>query len=262
MTPWGNCARKWRPRLAELSRANELLSAENQRKDEFLTTLAHELRNPLATLAAAVELIRVYDSSSADGERIVGVLERQVRRLCKVVDELLDVAWVMRNRAKLHKQRVDLKNIITQALEAARPHLDARRHHLQISWPDQPLPVEADPSRLTQVFVNLLDNAAKFTQEAGHIWVGAEIAPPTDEECRFVAVSVRDDGIGMTQDMAGMVFDLFAHRNGAASEFGFGLTLVRRLTRLHGGSISVVSEGLGKGSVFIVRLPLKVVTGE
>ena len=256
-------------RVAELLRANALLEEADQRKDEFLAVLAHELRNPLAALSSAVELMRVADADPETHNRVVGVLERQVRQLSHLVDDLLDVARIVRGKIHLEKQQVDLKTIVNRALETARPLLDAKAHQRHVSLPSMVLPVEADPERLTQVFVNLLSNAAKFTRERGNVWITAEpaLAEPdagegsTEQPLKpGVVVRIRDDGMGMDKELLPRVFDLFVQASTgtdrATGGLGVGLALVRRLVRLHGGHVSAHSDGPGQGSEFVVQLPL------
>ena len=169
-------------RTAELARANASLMEADRRKDEFLGVLAHELRNPLAALAAAVELLNVDDSDSAARERITGVLQRQIWQLSRLVDDLVDVAQIMRGKIPLHKEPLHVQDILAQAIESTRSSLNTRRQNLHVSMPANPLTVLGDRTRLTQVFANLLSNAAKFTHDGGNIWITVEKADATEEE--------------------------------------------------------------------------------
>ena len=251
-------------RTAELARANALLADADRRKDQFLAMLAHELRNPLAALNAAAEFLQLPDLDVEERERVSGVVGRQVRQLAHLVDDLLDVARILRDKIELRMLPVDLKSVLSQAVETGRPLLDAHGHHLHVSLPDQPLPLQADTTRLVQVFANLLDNATKFTRNGGQIWIAAEVLPrgdegegegraalpssPFDDPGRApnpnsddVLVCVRDNGIGIPAEVVPHVFDLFVQGSTSLDRsprgLGLGLTLVRRLVRLHGGSV-------------------------
>ncbi|MFT3767566.1 MAG: ATP-binding protein [Minicystis sp.] len=233
-------------------RAQRLAEAD-RRKDEFLALLAHELRNPLAPIVTALALMREHEREPAAVARYRGVVERQVRQLSRLVDDLLDVSRITRGKIVLKRERTTVGAALACAIEASRPQIDARRHALAVSLPDEPLPVDADPVRLAQVFANLLNNAAKYTDPGGHIAVRAA------REGLDVVVSVRDDGIGIPAEMLERVCDLFvqtdAARGQAQGGLGIGLTLVKRLVELHGGRVEVRSEGAGRGTEVIVRLP-------
>ncbi len=245
-------------RTAELTKANALLAEADRRKDEFLAMLAHELRNPLAPLASAVQFMRLRGLGHRDLEDACGVVDRQVQHLARLVDDLLDVARIMRGKIQLRPVRVDLNTILARAVETSKPMVEARKHKLQVLLPLQPLELEGDPIRLSQVFSNLLNNAAKFTEEGGNICLQAEVSEAEAQPA--VLVRVRDSGIGMSADVLPRVFDLFAQADSSLDRswggLGIGLTLVRRLVELHGGSVRAASAGPGKGSEFVVRLPL------
>jgi PAS domain S-box-containing protein len=247
------------------NRAEQLMEAD-RRKDEFLAMLAHELRNPLAPLRNALNLERLADpnpkTTIRDGRAI---MERQIEQLVRLVDDLLDISRITRGKIQLDKERVDLALVMDRAIEGSRPSIEARRHVLEATLPPETLPLDADPVRLAQIFQNLLTNAAKYTPEGGRIRLTAEkvvgrggSSGKTDHE--EIVVRVRDTGIGIAPEMLPKVFDLFtqAERSLARAEggLGIGLTLVRRLTEMHGGSVEAHSEGVGRGSEFVVRLPV------
>jgi len=230
----------------------ELVKAA-RRKDEFLATLAHELRNPLAPIRNSLELLNCGGSDPARDEARA-VIERQMNQMVRMVDDLLDVARIERNRIELHRQTVRLAEIIQRAVETSEPLIRAKGHDLKIIVPAQAILLDADPVRLTQALSNLLNNAAKYTKPAGTI----ELTAMQDGAQAIVAV--RDNGIGISAEMLPRVFDLFvqADQSFERSEggLGIGLTLVKRLVEMHGGSVEARSEGLGRGSEFVVRLPV------
>ena len=231
--------------------AEEALHEADRRKDEFLATLAHELRNPLAPIRNAVQLLKA--SAPAD-ERLVwahDVIERQIQQMTRLVDDLLDVSRITRGNIELRRQRVEIRDVVDSALELSRPLIDSAGHTLAIDLPAAPLPVYADPTRLAQVLANLLNNAAKYTEPGGHIWLSAA------REHGQVILRVRDSGIGIPPEMLPHIFDVFAqaHAPLASGGLGIGLTLVRRLVEMHGGTVLAHSEGAGKGSEMVVRLP-------
>jgi CheY-like chemotaxis protein/two-component sensor histidine kinase len=223
----------------------------NRAKDAFLAMLGHELRNPMAPILTALELMRLRgdDRSSREQE----VIERQVRHLMRLVDDLLDVSRVTRGGLPLKRDRHDLRDIVARAIEVASPLLEQRRHRFTIETPPHPLVVDGDDGRLVQVFANLLTNAAKYTEPGG------EIVAEVREELRAAVVEVRDSGIGIDPRALPGIFDLFVRGEGEphrlTSGLGLGLALVRSLVDLHGGSVDATSAGLGRGSSFTVRLP-------
>ena len=233
----------------------DALKEADRRKDEFLATLAHELRNPLAPIRNAVQLLRVRGSSDPDSEWSREVIDRQVHQMVRLLDDLLDVSRISYNKLQLRKERVELQSIVQSAIETSRPLIDAAGHDLTVVLPTAPIPVLADPVRLAQIFSNLLNNAAKYTRPGGHIRLAAE------RRGNDLLVSVKDDGIGIAPDMLPQVFCLFSQGNGPVLErsqagLGIGLALVRGLAELHGGTIEARSDGLERGSEFLVRLPV------
>lgn len=239
--------------LTEQKRREELL-AEARRKDNFLAMLAHELRNPIAPIQNALEILRLKEKADPDLEWARGVVERQVQQLSRLVDDLLDIARISQDKMKLQLEAVDLKTIVARAAELSHPVIDARHHELTIELPPGTMPVWADVTRLTQVISNLLNNASKFTPEHGRIWLTVR---QHDDEA---IICLRDTGVGIPAAMLPKIFDLFTQVDEtierAQGGLGIGLTLVRNLVELHGGTVSVSSPGPGEGSEFTVRLPL------
>jgi PAS domain S-box-containing protein len=238
--------------------AEQALREVDQRKDEFLATLAHELRNPLAPLRNCLHILRMAEQGEAgahvDMQRLHGVMERQVAQLVRLVDDLLEVSRITRGMVPLHLQLVSLADVIDRAVETSRPLIDGAHHELVVSVPPKPLVLHADPVRLAQVLSNLLNNAAKYTEPGGRIVLDAR------GEGDEAVIVVQDNGLGIATDQIARVFDLFSqaeHSIGhAAGGLGIGLTLVRSLVDMHGGSVVARSAGLGQGSEFEVRLPL------
>ena len=230
----------------------EALQESARQMNEFLAMLSHELRNPLASMVNALELMR--SRPAADHAELNHVVERQVAHLARIVDDLLDVSRITRGKIALKKQILDLNAIVAQALEASRPLLETRRQTVELQLAEEPLPLEADPTRLAQVLLNLISNAAKYTPEGGRIWAEAR------REDDLAVVRVRDNGIGISAALLPKVFDLFVQGDRTLDRteggLGIGLTLVRRLVEMHGGSVSAFSAGAGDGSEFVVRLPL------
>ena len=225
----------------------------DRRKDEFLAMLCHELRNPLASIASAVQFLRLHPSDDPLQQQATHIIDRQVRQLTYLVDELLDISRINTGRVQLGRQTVALSDIVERALETACPLIDQRGHELTVSLPPQPVWLEADPFRLEQVVVNLLTNAAKYTDEGGRIELRVE------QEDAQVVLRVRDTGIGIASELLPHIFDLFtqAQRSLDRSQggLGIGLSLVQRLVELHGGTVQAHSV-LGHGSEFVVRLPV------
>lgn len=238
--------------IAEQARQSEELRDADRRKDEFLAMLAHELRNPLAPIRNGLEILRMADRDRAVVRRTHGMMCRQVDHMSRLVDDLLDVSRITRGKVELRREVVDLNAVLARAAEAARPLIDARRHRLVVTQPGRPVMVSADPTRLAQVVGNLLTNAAKYSDEGGRI----ELILEEDGEA---IVRVRDTGLGIPADMLPRVFDMFTQvgrtLDRADGGLGIGLTLVKSLVELHGGSVAAASAGLGKGSEFTVRLP-------
>ncbi len=243
-----------RERTAELQATTAALQEADKRKDEFLATLAHELRNPLAPIRTAVQLLRLKELSDSKHARAREIIERQVEHLVCLIEDLLDVSRITRGMITLHREPVMIGAVIASAVETTRPVIDARRHELTLELPDEPITVEGDKMRLVQIVGNILHNAAKFTDAGGRI-----LLKVTRESSQAV-ITVRDTGIGIPSELIPRIFDLFA-RVHAASEYsegglGIGLALVRRLVEMHAGSVTVHSDGPGRGTEFSVRLPL------
>jgi len=234
--------------------AEQELRDNDRRKDEFLATLAHELRNPLAPIRNSLQILRMPRIDAEVAEQSRDVLDRQVQHLVRLVDDLLDVSRVMRGKIELRREHVELSTVIARAVETAKPLIELQRHDLEIIVSPESLPLDADPVRLAQVVGNLLTNAAKYTEANGRIWVTAS------REGDLAILSVRDNGIGIAPDMLPHVFDLFVQADHTSTKsqggLGIGLTLVKNLVEMHGGSVTAHSRGLGEGSEFIVQLPL------
>jgi PAS domain S-box-containing protein len=234
-------------------RADELAEA-NRHKDEFLATLAHELRNPLAPIRNAVQYLGMEGLKEPDVRTARDVIARQVTVMVRLIDDLLDVSRISRNKLDIRKQRVDLAAVVESAVESSRPLIHQCGHELTVRLSPQPIHLDADPIRLAQVFLNLLNNAAKYTKRGGHIWL------TTEREGSDGVVRVRDNGIGIPADMLARIFDMFAQVDRSLERsqggLGIGLTLVRRLTEMHDGSIEAHSNGPDEGSEFVVRLPI------
>lgn len=234
-------------------RAEELAEA-SRHKDEFLATLAHELRNPLSPIRNAVHYLGLEGLTERDVMTARGVITRQVAIMVRLIDDLLDVSRISRNKLDVRKEPVDLAAVVESAVESSSPFLQQCGHQLTISLPSEALHLDADPIRLAQVFLNLLNNAAKYTSRGGKISLSA-IREGSD-----AVVSVRDNGLGIPSDMLSSVFDMFTQvdrpKEQSQGGLGIGLTLVRRLIEMHDGSIEARSDGAGKGSEFVVRLPL------
>jgi PAS domain S-box-containing protein len=247
------CARQ-AVEFIENARLYAELRAADRSKEEFLAVLAHELRNPLAPIRNSLHIMRLSGELTSAGERVQEVMERQVSHLVRLVDDLMEVSRISRGKIELRKAPVELAEVMAGAVEASRPLIEEARHQLAISLPTEPLTLEADGIRLTQIISNLLNNAAKYTDSGGQIWLTAR------RERSDVVISIRDTGIGIPPEKLAHVFDMFAqvHATGYRNTggLGIGLTLVRRLVELHGGKIEARSAGLGKGSEFIVRLPV------
>ena len=237
-----------------LSHYAEQLRDADHRKDEFLAMLAHELRNPLAPIRNAVQLLRNINLKSEHAVRTLDMIERQSTHLTRLVDDLLDVSRINEGKVILKQEVIDVNSVLTAAVELARPFVDANQHRLRITLPHEALYVQCDPARMTQVVSNLLNNAAKYTNPGGDIELVAERLDDT------VMLKVRDNGIGIAPDLLPHIFELFTQAERAIDRsqggLGIGLSLVKTLVALHGGSVEAVSAGLGRGSEFRIRLPL------
>jgi signal transduction histidine kinase/DNA-binding response OmpR family regulator len=222
-------------------------------KNEFLSMLAHELRNPLAPIRNAVQILRMRGSGDAELESLQDMIDRQVQHLVRLVDDLLDVSRITRGKIRLVQEPVDLAVIVHRAVEISQPLIKTRGHELSVSLPTGPLHVQGDPVRLAQVVGNLLNNAAKYTPEGGKVWLSVQ------REGSQAVLSVRDTGVGIPHEMLASVFDLFTQVECSLDRshggLGIGLTLVRQLVELHGGRVQAFSSGPNQGSEFVVRLP-------
>jgi PAS domain S-box-containing protein len=240
--------------VTERIRMEEALRDADRRKDEFLAVLAHELRNPLAPIRNSLHILRMTAEQDPAAERVSEMLERQVNHMVRLVDDLMEVSRITRGKIELRKESIEVAAIIRTAVETSRPLIDAAGHNLALALPPEPLVLEGDPMRLAQVVANLLNNAAKYTEAGGQIWLTVR------REAGAVAISVRDTGAGIPPDMLPRVFDLFTqvdrHANRAQGGLGIGLALVKSLVEMHGGSVKAHSEGTGQGCEFVVCLPL------
>jgi two-component system CheB/CheR fusion protein len=231
----------------------EALALANRRKDEFLAILSHELRGPLASIQYAARVLRSQTTAPATQRQMQALIERQVGRMTRLLEELLDVSRITSGHLHLQKERLDLRDVVSQAVETLEWDLRERNHPLAIELPDAPVWVEADAARLEQVFINLLANASRYTDAGGQLAVWVH----TRE--RQAIIRVRDSGIGIAPEAMPHIFDLFRQGNAADPRsrvgLGVGLAVVRNLVERHGGSVTVASAGVGQGSEFTVRLP-------
>ena len=234
-------------------RTRELEEADRQ-KDHFLSAVAHELRSPLAVLSQVAYILRSPQAGAEMQQSAVGALERQTSLMVRLVEDLLDLSRVRRGKVSLREEKINLQTVVVAAVEISHPLIVARKHELVVAQLSKPLWVVGDPTRLAQVLSNLLSNAAKYTPEGGHICLTVL------GEGQTAAIRVRDDGQGIPQELLSRVFDLFAQVESAqedgAGGLGIGLALVRQLVEMHGGTVEVFSDGPGRGSEFVVRLPL------
>jgi PAS domain S-box-containing protein len=240
--------------ITELKRTEEALRNADRKKDEFLATLAHELRNPLAPIRNALQVLEAKAPSQPELDWGRGVLDRQVRLMARLLEDLLDVSRISLNKLELRKERVELGAVLEAALETSRPVIDAGGHAFSLALPPEPIHLDADPVRLAQVFANLLNNAAKYTEKGGRIQLTA-VRIGGD-----VIVTVKDSGIGIVPEVLPRIFDIFSQAKPALvwsqGGLGIGLSLVKGLVELHGGSVEARSEGPARGSEFVVRLPV------
>jgi CheY-like chemotaxis protein/nitrogen-specific signal transduction histidine kinase len=239
-----------RDRLAKLLRERE---SENDRKN-FFATLAHEMRNPLATMRSAVHILRIAGNDQALTRAARGMIERQVNQLARLIEDLTDVAHVAQGHLELRRERVTLESLLQRAIEANGAVLEGRQQHLRVDLPSVPVWLYVDSRRIVQVFAGILNNSSKFSP------VGAEIRVNATEDEKCLVVSISDDGAGISDEVLPQVFDRFT-RNGSGTRdahigLGIGMTLARRLVELHGGQIAVHSDGPGEGSTFVVQLNL------
>jgi PAS domain S-box-containing protein len=234
-------------------RAEEALKEADQRKDEFLALLAHELRNPLAPIRNAVEILRAKGPPAPELRWAREVIDRQLEQMTRLVDDLLDVSRITRGKVELRKERIELSMVVGDAIEASRPLIEKWGHELTVTLPPEPVFLDADRTRIGQVLLNLLNNAAKYTDQGGHIWLTGERAG------HQVVVRVRDTGVGIAPDMLPGIFEMFRQVDRSLERsrggLGLGLTLARRLVELHGGTLVAHSPGADQGSEFVVQLP-------
>jgi signal transduction histidine kinase/ActR/RegA family two-component response regulator len=243
---------------AAVSIENARLYAEvkegDRRKDEFLAMLAHELRNPLAPICSGLDLLGMAECDPKTAVWAQSMMKQQVQHLVRLVDDLLDVSRIMRGKIQFRKERVQLADVVARGVETARPLIDEQKHELTVSLPQEPIWLDVDPVRIAQVITNLLNNAAKYNPNPGHIVLTAV------RQGDAAVLRVLDDGIGIEKNLLPRVFDLFTQADHGVARaqggLGIGLTLVRSLVERHGGSVEAFSEGPGKGSEFIVRLPV------
>jgi PAS domain S-box-containing protein len=237
-----------------LAEAQKALRDADRRKDEFLATLAHELRGPLAPLANSLQIMKQVDVHHPTIEKVQSTMERQVRQMTRLVDDLLDVSRITHGQMELRPERLALGSVIDRAVEACRPALDKGMHELAVTLPKEPIYLDGDPVRLAQVFSNLLHNACKYSTPGSHISLTAK------RQADAVLVSVQDTGVGIPRHMLSRIFEPFTQIDrtleAAQGGLGIGLALVRRLTEMHGGSVEARSRGVGHGSEFVVRLPI------
>ncbi len=237
-----------------LVRSELALKEAARRKDDFLATLAHELRNPLAPIRTALELIRLTKGEPVRLERASAVMERQLLQMVRLIDDLLDVSRITRNKIELRKERVTLQDVIQSAVETSAPLFAELRHSLSVDLPREPIVLDADFTRLAQIFGNVLNNAGKYTEPGGRVKVSCTV------QARSVEVRIADDGIGFTREQGASIFEMFAQVTPALERarggLGIGLALARGFVEMHGGTISARSDGPGKGSEFRIELPL------
>ncbi len=244
---------KFASAACQLSLASEAIRESDRRKDDFLAVLAHELRNPLAPMQNAVHYLRQRGMAQPDERKAIDMLGRQVQSMTRMIDDLLDISRISRDKLELRKQPVELAAFVHLALETSRPFIELCGHELTVALPAGPVHLEGDSTRLAQVVANLLNNAAKYTRDGGHIELSAEQQGPE------IAIRVRDDGVGIAPDMLSRIFDPFTQVDSSLERsrggLGIGLALVKRLVQMHGGTVEASSAGLGQGSEFVIRIP-------
>jgi two-component system, sensor histidine kinase len=237
-------------------RAEEALRLADRRKDEFLATLAHELRNPLAPIRTGLDILRLRSGDAQATQRATDIMERQLRQMVRLVDDLLDVSRINTGKFTIKSGRVELKAVVNDALEVVRPYIELHGHELTIDLPDRPVFLNGDATRLAQILSNLLNNAAKYTNRGGRVGLRATV------DDRTLTLVVSDTGIGIAPDMLDTVFEMFVQVDSTLERsnagLGVGLSLARKLVELHGGTIEAHSAGVGHGSQFVVRLPIVV----
>jgi signal transduction histidine kinase len=251
---------KVQQRTAELKRAEQVLQEADRRKDEFLATLAHELRGPLAPLRNMLEILKRADGDGAVTASACATLDRQLSHMTRLVDDLLDVSRITQGKMDLKRRRTELASVLYQAIEACRTIAEEARHDVSVDLPSTPIYLDADPVRLAQVFSNLLNNSCKYTPPGGMIQLTAE------RDGAAVEVTIKDTGVGIPPEKLNAIFELFTQVDQSLERsqggLGIGLTIVRRLIEMHGGTVAARSAGSGRGSEFVVRLPIRVETQE
>lgn len=242
--------------ISRIKNVEEKLREADRRKDEFLAILAHELRNPLAPICNSLQILKMPKVDASTVQQTREMMERQVNHLIRLVDDLLDVSRVMQGKIELRKERVDLALIVARAIETVQPLIDAQKHKLEIALPSEPLELDADPIRLSQVIGNLLSNSVKFTAANGHLRLSAW------RDGNDAMLKIEDNGIGIAAESLPHIFELFVQADQGTTKahggLGVGLTLVKKLVEMHNGTVQVHSSGLGKGSEFEIRLPLAI----
>jgi PAS domain S-box-containing protein len=240
--------------ITEIKKSEDALKEADRRKDEFLATLAHELRNPLAPLSNGLQIMQLAQQNPHAIEQARNMMERQLRHMVRLVDDLLEVSRISSGKIVLRTERTDIATVLHSAVETSRPFIEEAKHEFIVSLPSEPLELDADVTRLAQVFANLLNNAAKYTDPCGRVQIKAERQGP------HVVVRVKDNGIGIPSEALPQVFEMFAQADQSIEKsrggLGVGLTLAKHLVTMHDGAIEARSDGPGKGSEFIVRLPL------
>jgi two-component system, chemotaxis family, CheB/CheR fusion protein len=259
--------------ITERKQAEEALRESDCRKSEFLAMLAHELRNPLAPISGSIELLRRAKGLEGADLHALEVLQRQVGQMIRLVDDLLDAGRISRGKIDLRRERVELASVVYHVVDAVRPISESRAQELTVTLPGEPVYLDADPTRLAQIVGNLLNNACKFTDRGGHIWLtvaleedfrASQAKSASRRGAPHVVIRVRDTGIGIADDQLEHVFEMFTQVDRSLerslSGLGIGLTLVKTLTEMHGGTVEARSDGTGRGSEFVVRLPIAVST--
>ena len=239
--------------VTDRRRMEDAMREQDQRKDEFLALLAHELRNPLAPLRNGLQVMRLAEGDAIAVGQARGVMDRQLSHMVRLIDDLLDISRINRNKMELRRSRVLLADAVSSAVESARPMIEDAAHKFTVSLPPESISLDADLTRLAQIFGNLLTNSAKYTPRGGQIWLAAE------RQGEDVVVCVRDNGIGIPAESLRSIFDMFSQVDRSIERttggLGIGLALVRGLVEMHGGTVMAESAGMGKGSMFTVRLP-------
>ena len=239
--------------ITDRKRAEDVLRDSDRRKSEFLATLSHELRNPLAPLRNGLQIIRLSgdDPTAADQARVM--MERQLAQMVRLIDDLLDLSRIANGKIELRRGRMDLANAVKDAVEMSRPLIEERAQELVVTLPPKSVFVDGDRTRLAQVFANLLNNSAKYTEPGGRVWLTVE------QQGSDVIVSVKDNGVGIAKEKLEVIFEMFTQVDralGSDGGLGIGLNLVRGLLQMHGGRVEAYSDGPGQGSEFVVRLPV------